>query len=109
MSLTVCPADTIAAPVEIVWEILTEPEFYANWANAQLQKIEPPGPAVVGQAISLTSKALGRTWPVLFTVEKVDAEKHQLGLYAVLPLGLRMRPHISCASVDANTCLVRYG
>lgn len=109
MSLTVCPADTVAAPVEVVWEILIQPASYATWADAQLQKVEPPGPAVVGQTISLTSKALGRTWPVHFTVEKVDSEKHQLGLYAVLPLGLRMRPHISCSAVDTTTCLVRYG
>ena len=109
MSLNVCPADTVAAPVETVWEILTQPAYYATWADTQLQGIEPPGPAVVGQTVSLTSKALGRTWPILFQIEKVDTEKHQLGLYATLPLGLRMRPHISCTPIDATTCLVRYG
>lgn len=109
MSLTVCPSDTVAAPVETVWEILTQPAYYSTWADAQLQKIEPPGPAVVGQTISFTSRALGRSWPIIFTIEKVDAEKHQLGLYAVLPLGLRMRPQISCTPIEATTSLVRYG
>jgi hypothetical protein len=109
MSLSVCPADTVAAPIETVWEILTQPEYYSTWADAQLQKIEPAGAAVVGQTVSFTSKALGRSWPLLFTIEKVDTEKHQLGLDAVFPLGLRMRPHISCTRVDAVTTLVRYG
>ncbi len=109
MGLTVCPADTVAAPVEVVWEILIQPAYYSTWADAQLQHIEPEGPAVVGQTIHFTSRELGIKWPIVFKVEKVNAEKHQLGLYAVLPLGLRMRPHISCTAIDATTSRLQYG
>lgn len=109
MSLTVCPAAIVAAPVEVVWNILSQPAHYSLWADAQLQKIEPDGPAVAGQTVHFTSKALGITWPIVFKVEKVDAERHQLGLYATLPLGLQMRPHVSCTSIDATTSRVQYG
>lgn len=109
MSLTVCPADTVAAPIETVWEILTQPAYYSLWADAQLQQIVPEGLASVGQVVHFTSKAWGIKWPVVFTIEKVDAKKHQLGLYAVFPLGLKMRPHISCTPIDAVTSRVQYG
>ena len=109
MSLTVCPAAIVAAPVEVVWNILSQPAHYSLWADAQLQKIEPDGPAVVGQTVHFTSKALGMKWPIVFTVERVDAERHQLGLHAILPLGLQMRPHVSCTAIDATSSRVQYG
>lgn len=109
MSLTVCPVATVAAPLEVVWEILTQPAHYSAWADAQLQSIEPAGPAVVGQTVHFTSQALGRTWPVVFTVEDVNPEKHQMSLHAVFPLGLQIKPHISCTSLNATTTLLRYG
>ncbi len=109
MGLTVCPAATVEAPVEVVWEILTRPAHYPEWADAQIQRIEPEGPAVVGQTIHFTSKEFGIKWPIVFKVEKVNAEKHQLGLYTVLPLGLRERPHISCTAIDATTSRLQYG
>ena len=109
MSLTVCPTDTVAAPVEVVWQILTQPAYYSTWADAELERIEPEGPAVVGQTVHFTSKGLGLKWHIVFKIEKVNAEKHQLGLYAVFPLGLQMRPHISCTPIDANSSRVQYG
>lgn len=109
MGLTVCPAEIVAAPVEVVWECLAHPARYGEWADAQVERMEPEGPATVGQTIYLASKKLGRAWRFVFTVEVVDAEHHQLGLYAVFPFGLRMRPHISCAAIDATRCRVQYG
>ena len=101
MPLTVCPAATVAAPVEMVWETLTQPTHYGAWADAQLQRIEPDGPAVVGQTIRFTARALTMRWQIVFTVEKVDPVKH--------PLGLQIKPLISCTPLDATTSLLRYG
>jgi hypothetical protein len=109
MSLTACPAASVAAPVEVIWEILTQPAYYALWADAQVQCVDPEGPAVVGQTVHFTSQALGLRWPIVFKIERVNAERHQLGLYAVFPLGLKMRPYISCTSIDAATSRVQYG
>jgi hypothetical protein len=109
MGVSVCPADTVEAPVEVVWEIMTQPAYYSTWADARLEHIEPNAPAVEGQVIHFTSRALGRTWPFVFTVQKVNAEKHQLDLSAIFPLGIRMQPHISCTPLSATTSLLRYG
>jgi hypothetical protein len=109
MGLTVCPAAIVAAPVEVVWENLVHWERYCEWADVQAERIEPEGPATVGQTISFTGKALGRTWHFLFKVEEVKPQRHQLGLHAFFPLGLQEKAHIACSPIDATTCRVHYG
>jgi hypothetical protein len=109
MGFTVCPVAVVAAPVEVVWENLTRWERYAEWADVQVERVEPEGPPAVGQTISFTGKALGRTWHFLFKVEEVNPERHQLGLHVVFPFGLQEKPHIACDPIDATSCRVQYG
>jgi hypothetical protein len=109
MSMTICPAAVVAAPIEVVWRELAQPARYAEWADASVERIEPQGPAMVGQTIYLTSKRLGVAWRVIFHVEEVNHTRHLLGLHALFPLGMQMRPRISCAPIDASTCRVQYG
>ena len=110
MSLTVCPAAIVAAPVEVVWENLVQWERYSEWADVQVERIEPEGPATVGQTIYFGGKAFGRTLHFIFKVEEVNPERHQLGLHAFFPLGLpEEKPHVACYPIDATTCRVQYG
>ena len=111
MSLTVCPATVVAAPVEVVWGNIIQWERYSEWfdRSIQVERSEPEGPATVGQTISFAGKVLGRTLHFIFKVEEVNPERYQLGLYAFFPLGLQMKPHISCTPIDATTCRVQYG
>lgn len=109
MGLTVCPVAVVAAPVEVVWENLVQWERYAEWADVQAERVEPAGPATVGQTITFAGKAFGRIWRFIFKVEEVNAEKHQLGLHVFFPLGLQEKPHIVCSPIDATTCRVHYG
>ena len=109
MGLTVCPVAVVAAPVEVVWENLVQWERYSEWADVQVEGLEPEGPATVGQTISFGGKAFGRTLHFIFKVEEVNPERYQLGLYAFFPLGLQMKPHIACYPIDATTCRVQYG
>jgi hypothetical protein len=111
MSLTVCPAAVIAAPVEVVWGNLAQWERYSEWfsADVQVERSEPEGPATVGQTIYFAGKTFVRTLHFIFKVEEVNPERHQLGLHAFFPLGLQMKPHISCTPIDATTCRVQYG
>ena len=109
MSLNVCPAAVVAAPVEVVWALLADPIRFSEWADAQVECVEPPGPTSVGQTITLTSPALCRRWRVVFQVEQVDPVHHQLGFKAILPLGLELHEHLSCAALDATSCRVQYG
>jgi len=109
MGLTVCPAAVVSAPVEVVWRNLVQWERYSEWADVQAERIEPEGPATVGQTISFAGKAFGRTWHFIFKVEEVNPERHLLGLHAFFPLGLQEKPHIVCSPIDATTCRVQYG
>jgi hypothetical protein len=109
MGLTVCPAAVVAAPVEVVWRNLVQWERYSEWADVQVERIEPEGPATIGQTITFTGKAFGRTLHFSFKVEEINPERYQLGLHAFFPLGLQEKPHISCTPIDATTCRVQYG
>jgi hypothetical protein len=109
MGLSVCPAAVVAAPVAVVWANLVQWERYAAWADVHPERIEPAGPATVGQPITFGGKVLGRTLRFRFQVEAVDPERHQLGVHAFFPWGLQERAHITCAPLDATTCRVQYG
>ncbi len=109
MSLSVCPIAVVAAPVEVVWANLVQWERYLEWADVWVERLEPEGPAAVGQTIHFAGKALGRTMRFSFKVEELNPERHQLGLHAFFPLGLQEKPHISCTPIDATTCRVQYG
>ena len=109
MGLSVCPVAIVAAPVEVVWENLVQWERYAGWADVQVIRSEPAGPATVGQTITFAGKAFGRILRFTFKVEEVNPESHQLGLHVFFPLGLQEKPHISCTPIDATTCRVQYG
>ena len=112
MSLTVCPAAFVAAPVEVVWGNLVQWERYSEWfsADVQVERSEPEGPATVGQTISFAGKVFVSTLHFTFKVEEVNPARHQIGLHAFFPLGLpEEKPHVACYPIDATTCRVQYG
>ena len=109
MGLTVCPAAIVAAPVEVVWGNLVQWERYLEWADVQVVRLEPEGPATTGQTITFGGKVLGRTLHFSIKVEEINPERHQLDLHAFFPLGLQLKPHVVCTPIDATTCRVQYG
>ena len=109
MGLSVCPIATVNAPVEQVWALLSEPDNYALWWNAQTRSIEPKGDAQPGQKVLAQSKAFGRGWNVTITVESVDSSKRQIDLTTSLPLGITVHNHIVCAPLERATCRVTFG
>jgi hypothetical protein len=109
MGFSVCPAANVAAPIEVVWENLVQWERYLDWADVQVERCEPEGPATAGQTIHFVGKALGRAWRFVFKVEAVNYERHQIDLHVFFPFGLQEKPHIACTPIDATTCHVQYG
>lgn len=108
MGLYVCPADTVAAPPESVWRLLTNPATYDTWADARVESVDPPGPARPGQVVLMSSGALGLRFKVRFDVERADSATHDLEFRAHFPLGIRMHEHISVRAVDGSS-RVQYG
>jgi hypothetical protein len=109
MGVKVCPIALVAAPVEVVWANLVQWERYFEWADVRVERVEPEGPATLGQTVIFAGKALGRTLRFTFNVTAVDPEKYQIELHAFFPLGLEEKAHIAVDSLDATTCRVAYG
>jgi len=109
MSVSVCPLATIHAPVERVWNFLSEPANYALWWDAQTRSIVPTGSAKPGQKIHAQTRALGKQWNVYVIVESIDEAKRQIHLTTLLPLGITVHNHITCAPLDNASCRVSFG
>jgi uncharacterized protein YndB with AHSA1/START domain len=109
MGVSVCPAATLAAPVERVWALLAEPAQWQRWMDGQVERVEPPGVAQPGQVVVVTTSAFGRRWRVPFTIQDVDAARHRLCFLVRFPLGVVEHGQIACSPVDPSTCRVQHG
>jgi len=108
MGFTVCPIAVVAAPVESVWELLTEPTLRDEWWDARTERVVPKGKASPGQVIYLKTFPLIRQWDATITVEMVDAEKHQIQ-WVLSGLGVINHQTTTCTAIDAVSCRVQYG
>lgn len=110
MTQSVCPAATIAAPLDTVWALITNAAVYDSWWDATADRIVPEGPAVPGQVVYAHASLLGIIHPtVTVTVERVDAEKHRIDLTTRLPLGITAHNHLACAAVAQDTTWLQFG
>jgi len=60
MTMNVCPADTVHAPVERVWDLLMQSAGYGRFWEFTVERVEPEGPAMVGQKFVGWTKPLCR-------------------------------------------------
>jgi Polyketide cyclase / dehydrase and lipid transport len=109
MAVNFCSADRVQAPVELVWELLVHPVGYGRFLDLTVERVEPEGPAAVGQKFAGWTRALCRRWRVEGEVAEVDAERHQIRFRTALPLGVVSDNRIACTPTDAGSCMVRYG
>jgi uncharacterized protein YndB with AHSA1/START domain len=111
MPISVCPAVVVAAPIESVWELLSDPTLYDVWWDARTERIVPEGKATPGQTVYARLSAFGGAFKGTLTlqVESVDPEKHQVRIRAALPFGLVDDATITCARLDALSCRVQFG
>ena len=105
MGLTVCPVAVVAAPVETVWELLSEPTLRDEWWHAHTVRVVPEGKASAGQVIYLKNP-LGRHGTL--KIETVDPEKHQIH-WVLSGLGVTNDQTTTCTAIDAVSCRVQYG
>lgn len=93
MAVIACPTAVVRAPAAVIWRHLTNLDRLERWADVKLVAADPPGPVVAGQRIDFTTRALGRSWPVRFTVGAL-AEPRSMEVLVELPLGVANREHI---------------
>lgn len=109
MTLKVCPADTVQAPLERVWALLMDPAGYGSFWDLTLERVEPEGLAVVGQTLVGWSRAFGRRWHIEGQIEEVDPARHHIQFRMSLPFGVVSRNRLMCTPTGEQTCLVRFG
>lgn len=108
MGFSVCPVAVVAASVETVWELLTEPKLRDEWWDARTQRVVPEGKAAPGQVIYLKTLPLGKLFETTLTVEMVDPVKHQVQWILRGPAIINHQT-TTCTAVDSASCLVQYG
>jgi ligand-binding SRPBCC domain-containing protein len=109
MSISACPIAIVLAPLDHVWEFLSEPKNYALWWDAQTQRIVPEGRAHAGQKIDAKTIEAGKSWDVTVTVNAVNESKHQIDLTTSLPFGITVYNHITCTPLKDGTTQVSFG
>jgi len=109
MSINVCPVVTVNAPLNHVWEFLSEPKNFALWWDAQTQRIVPEGRAHTGQKIHAKTREAGKSWDLTVTVNEVDEAKHQIHLTTELPFGITVYNHVTCISLKDRSTQVSFG
>ncbi len=102
MAISVCPATTVAAPVEYVWELLSDFSLYDLWWDARLERVVPEGKVAPGQ---IAYARMGMTFKVI----AVDPEKHQVQIDVALPLGIKDLATITCTPLDDVACHLAFG
>jgi len=107
--VNVCPGAVVNASADRVWSVLSDPTRYDAWWDAQTDSVDPAGPAQPGQTILGSSRALGRRWRIITSVEAVETAARRLHLRTTLPMGLVIVNTISCSPAGPDRTRVQFG
>jgi hypothetical protein len=107
-TLTNCPTALIEAPVQRVWQLLTDPETWPSFYDLRVMRIEPPGLATAGQRVFGESGPRWLHLAVTLTFTAVDASQGKLELIVQLPLGIVVTEELGCKAINATQCRVSY-
>jgi Polyketide cyclase / dehydrase and lipid transport len=103
-----CPTEIVDAPIHVVWNLLANFEGWGNFYDLRVVRVEPPGPAVVGQQM------LGESGPpwlhlrISFEFSLIDEAHHKLEFTVRMPLGLTVREELDCVPLTSDRCRVNY-
>ena len=109
MTVTVCPAATINAPIERVWQLLMDPRKWTDWSTARMEAARPDGPLHAGQQLHFSSRAFGARWRAVTTVISVEVERHTLDVDVSVPFGIVNHEHITLISLPDGKTHVQFG
>ena len=108
MIVNVCPAAATPASPDRVWKVLTTPERFSEWNDANFVRAEPPGPVKPYQVLHFTTPAFGRTWPVTIEVRDLDPQSRLIDLLVHLPFGVDNHEHVTLTETKEGGTLVRF-
>ncbi len=109
MPLNVCPADVVHAPAELVWRFLADPAGYGGFWDMTVERVDPPGTARAGQRFTAWTRELCRRFHIAGQIVEVNADRREIVFRMQLPFGVVGDNRMSCAPMDARTCMLRFG
>lgn len=107
--ITVCPSETIRAPVERVWRLLTAPANYDTWIGGRVERVDPPGAARVGQVVDVSAGAFGLRFKVRLRIIAVHEGENILEIDGWFPFGITLHERLSLAAVGDELTRVQFG
>lgn len=108
MTYASCPTAVLDAPAEIVWQLLMEPARWGEFYDVRITKVDPPGPAVIGQKIYGESRLWFLRFRLKFECIRIDAVQGLLRLAVQLPFGIFVREEMDCTPLSPRQCRVTY-
>jgi hypothetical protein len=103
-----CPTAIVNAPIEVVWQLLTEPSRWGEFFDVRRVTVTPPGTASVGQVVRAESGPRLLRLKISFRFLEIE-EQRRLLINVNLPLGIIVREDLNCAPFDKDQCRVNYG
>ena len=103
-----CPTAAVDAPIEVVWELLSHPEWWGGFYDIRILSVEPAGRAVVGQRIAAETGPSFLHLKVSVDFVRIDEERHNIQLRVGLPFGISVFEDLECCRIGANECRVNY-
>jgi hypothetical protein len=98
----------VDAPVDTVWALLTDPAGWSSFYDLRVTRVEPPGPARVGQRVFGESGPRWLHLVVTLTYTAIDVSERSLRLEIQMPLGITVREELSCSPISDRQCRVNY-
>jgi hypothetical protein len=108
MTYKSCPTAIVNAPIEVVWEILTEPAAWGAFFDVRIIDVQPKGSALVGQRIYAESGPRFLRLRLKFQFTEVNTVEHKLRLNIELPFSISVREDLNCIPLSCTQCRVSY-
>ena len=109
MAYKACPTAVIEAPIDRVWTLLTNPAGWGDFFDLRITKVDPAGPAIVGQCVEAESGPRLLHLRIHFELKEIDASNFGINMIVNLPLGIRVHEELRCSSLGLDRCRVTYG
>jgi hypothetical protein len=105
----ICPTDVVEAPVGVVWRLLMDPAGWGGVFDVRIIRVDPPGPARVGQQVHAESGPKLLRLGVGFEFTRIDETQHRLGMEVRFPFRVTVTEDMNCAPLGDDRCRVTYG
>jgi uncharacterized protein YndB with AHSA1/START domain len=108
MEYSSCPTALVNAPVQLVWQLLTDPAEWGRFYDLRVTKVEPPGLAAEGQKFHGESGPRFLHLRLTFEYVKIDPVRYLLNFNVKMPFGLFVREEMDCVPLNNGQCRVNY-